>query len=263
MRRAFSTLGCSELSLRDVGALAERHGIAGVEYRGLGGVLDLPRYFEQTFGTPAAFAAAHAAESVVPVALNTSFALVGSGQAERAELLGYVPWAEALGVSWLRVFDGPDHGGRDYGAELAATLAWWETQRRENGWRVRLMVETHDALVTTAALAQALQAAPQLALLWDAHNTWRKGGEPPVAVWPRIRRHVVHVHVKDSVDRPSARHPFTYTLPGQGQFAMAELRAALAGDGYDGFVSLEWERRWHPYLPPLDEALTVAAQGWW
>lgn len=29
-------------------------------------------------------------------------------------------------------------------------------------------------------------------------------------------------------------------------------------------VSLEWEKLWHPYLAPLDDALTAAAQRqWW
>ena len=72
------------------------------------------------------------------------------------------------------------------------------------------------------------------------------------------------MHVKDSIPVPSARHPFTYTLPGDGGFPIAPLLGALRADGFSGAVSLEWERMWHPYLPSLDEALVVAAQrGWW
>ena len=26
-------------------------------------------------------------------------------------------------------------------------------------------------------------------------------------------------------------------------------------DGYDGFFSLEWEKKWHPELPPVEDAL--------
>jgi sugar phosphate isomerase/epimerase len=100
-------------------------------------------------------------------------------------------------------------------------------------------------------------------LLWDAHNTWRKTGDDPAALWPVIRRRVAHLHVKDSISRPSARHPFTFVLPGAGEFPMSRLRQALAGD-YEGLVSLEWERQWHPYLPPLAEALAHAGRtGWW
>ena len=75
---------------------------------------------------------------------------------------------------------------------------------------------------------------------------------------------MVHVHVKDSVGIPSARHPFTYVLPGDGGFPIAPVLAALRADHFAGAVSLEWEKQWHPYLPSLDEALTTAAaRGWW
>ena len=44
---------------------------------------------------------------------------------------------------------------------------------------------------------------------------------------------------------------------------MAALREVLRAE-YDGWVSLEWEKLWHPYLPPLDDALAAAARrDWW
>ena len=126
------------------------------------------------------------------------------------------------------------------------------------------MIETHDSLWTAAAVGRLLTVVPDVAILWDSHHTWKKGGEDPVATWRAIRTRVVHVHVKDSVDVPSARHPFTYVLPGDGGFPIAPLLAALRGEGYAGLVSLEWERMWHPYLPPLDDALGAATvRRWW
>lgn len=264
MRHAFSTLGCVGLSWPGVAALASAQGIEGVELRGLGGELDLPAYFSRTYGTPAALAGAIRHSSVSLVALNTSFSLAGHGAENRAALLDYVPWAEACGVPWLRVFDGKEEGAGKFLPEALVTLRWWDELRAAQGWRTQLMIETHDSLVDTARLESFLAAAPHAAILWDAHNTWRKGGELPEVLWPAIRHRVVHVHVKDSIDQPSARHPFTYTLPGAGQFPMAALRDALAQDGYAGFVSLEWERHWHPYLPPLEEALVAArVNHWW
>jgi sugar phosphate isomerase/epimerase len=82
--------------------------------------------------------------------------------------------------------------------------------------------------------------------------------------WPAIRDLVVHVHVKDSIAVPSAKHPWTYVLPGAGRFPIAPLLEALRADEFAGSVSLEWERMWHPYLPSLDEALTAATKNrWW
>jgi sugar phosphate isomerase/epimerase len=265
LHRCCSSLGCPERSLEELLALADVHGLAAVELRALGSTIDLAAYLARHYGTPAALAARLARSPVRVVGLNASLKLAAPTPADRDQLLALAPWAEAAGVSWLRVFDGPVLDANGGGLAVAAeTLAWWEDLRREHGWRARLSVETHDALFTGAAVQRLFAAAPGTAILWDAHHTWRKGGEDPLVTWAAIRPHVVHVHVKDSLPVPSARHPFTYVLPGDGGFPMAELRARLEADGFGGGVSLEWERMWHPYLPPLEEALRVARErAWW
>jgi sugar phosphate isomerase/epimerase len=266
MQRCFSSLGCPDDSLDATLALAARHGIPAVELRTLGGSIDLPAYLAAAYGTPDRLAAhVRATHPTVQIAaFDASLHLVGATAAERAELAALAPWADALGVPWLRVFDGGRRADPAEIAEAVALLQWWRAQGRAHGWRVRLMVETHDSLLTAAAIGRLVAAAPGTLILWDSHHTWRKGGEDPVDTWRAIRDHVVHVHVKDGTGAPSARHSYTYVLPGDGEFPMAALRAALCADGYAGRVSLEWERKWHPYLPPLEAALqTAAARGWW
>lgn len=262
--RCLSSLGCPDLSLADILALAARHGIGAVELRALGGSVDLPACLTAQFGPPAGFGEAVRRQAVRVVALDSSLKLAGAAPGDRGRFLEYVPWAEAAGVRWLRVFDGGKNADATELAEMADTVRWWQTLRRESGWQVDLMVETHDSLVSAAAIQRFRSAAPGAAILWDAHHTWRKGGEDPMVTWHAIRDGVVHVHVKDSVPAPSARHPFTYVLPGDGGFPIKPLLAALDAAGFTGGVSLEWEKLWHPYLPPLDEALRVAAgRNWW
>jgi len=262
--RAFSTLGCPELSLDEALDLAARHGLDAIELRALGGTVDLPAYLATQFGTPAALAARLRGVRVRVIALDTSLHLIGSTAVERTSLLDFVPWAEALGVRRLRVFDGGRAADATELAEATETLGWWQGVRRERGWTADLMVETHDSLFTAAAIARFLAAAPGTAILWDSHHTWKRGGEDPVATWRAIHASVVHIHVKDSISVPSARHPYTYLPPGLGEFPAAALFAALRADGFAGPVSLEWELMWHPYLSPLEDALGVAAErGWW
>ena len=259
--RAFSTLGCPEMPLGDALALAQRHRLDGVELRSLGGSVDLPAYFQKKFGSPSQLAAQRPA---VPIfGLSTSLKLIGSTPAAREAFLQFVPWAEALGVPRLRVFDGGSALDAAELTEAAATLQWWRELRAEQGWHVDLMVETHDTLFTAEKIGRLVAFAPGTAILWDTHHTWKKGGEDPVTTWRAIAPHVVHVHVKDSVSQSSARHPFTYVLPSEGEFPMAPLREVLQAE-FPGCVSLEWEKMWHPYLPSVEEALTVAARcGWW
>ncbi len=263
LRRGFSTLGCAEATLDEALALATEHRLDAIELRALGGTVELPRYLAAQYGSPAALAEKLRDNPVRIAALDTGAHLIGLTEAERAALLEFLPWAEALGVRWIRIFDGGKTADTTEIAQAAETLAWWRELRRARGWRADLMIETHDSLFTAAAIRRLLALAPEAAILWDSHHTWKKGGEEPVATWRAIRASVVHVHVKDSVSRPSARHPFTYVLPGDGEFPMAPLIATLREEKFGGIVSLEWERMWHPYLPPLAEALAKAANGCW
>lgn len=261
--RTFSTLGCPELNLDEVLDLAQRHDVGAVELRCLGGSTDIPGYLAAAYSTPAALAARLATTPVRVAALDTSLKLAGGTDADWAALQQFVPWAEALGGVRLRVFDGGTAGDPAAPSLVAAGWRRWRALRHEHGWRTDLMVETHDSLFDAARIQACLREAPDCAILWDSHHTWKKGGEDPVRTWAAIKAHVVHIHCKDSVDRPSARHPYTYVLPGAGEFPWLTLRPVLAAE-FTGPVSLEWERQWHPYLPPLADALIAAGRaGWW
>jgi sugar phosphate isomerase/epimerase len=265
MVRAFSTLGCPEADLRTALALAERYNVEAIELRSLGDTVNLPNYLASEYGTPESFAQHMREQKVRVVSLDTSLHLADAKTSERDQFLAFVPWAEAAEIKWLRVFDGAPKG-HDRPAIHAAldTVRWWRDVRNDNGYKVDIMVETHNQLLTAHAIADFVAAAPKTAILWDAHHTWKQGQEDPVATWRAIAPHVVHVHVKDSVPIPTAKHPYKYVLPGEGDFPMAKLRAALEADRFTGPVSLEWEKLWHPELPSLDEALQAAVEKkWW
>lgn len=262
--RTFSTLGCPDATLDSVLRIAADHGVAAVELRALEGTVDLPAVFAKRHGSPAALAKRVAAQAVRVVALDTSLKLCGSDDEAWREVEAFLPWAEALGGVRLRVFDGGTSGDEADLSTMAARLAWWRAWRSERGWLSDLMIETHDTLFTAEKIRALAERAAVPPILWDSHHTWKRGGEDPVATWREIRPLVVHVHVKDSIAVPSARHPFTYVPPGDGTFPMAPLRAALAENDYALPLSLEWERLWHPYLEPLESALRTAnARGWW
>lgn len=263
--KAFSTLGCPELSLEGVVQLGQRFGIDQFELRALEGNLNLPEYFARRYGKPEELRSALANTGVRIVALDTSFKLIGSGESDRAQLLAFLPWAEELGVRWLRVFDGGDTLDQPSLEEARGTLVWWQRVRAQRGVAMELMIETHDLLLDAVRIEKFTTAMGSVPfyLLWDAHHTWKKGSENPVRTWRAIQRQVVHIHVKDSISQPRPPSPFTYVPPGEGEFPMAVLRAVLAEE-FPAAVSLEWEKVWHPYLAPLDVALAAAERAqWW
>lgn len=261
-RLGLSTLGCPTFSLDEVLALAAGQGIAAVELRALEGTMDLPALFAR-HGLEALRAVQGRHGAVQVLAFSTSFKLVHSCEADRAALLAFVPWAEALGVPWLRVFDGGEASDNETVSQATETFHWWRELRDRQGWKVDIMVETHDGLVTSEAIGRFCTEATSVAILWDAHNTWRKTGTAPLELWPHIAEHVMHIHVKDSVSRPSDGLPYSFVLPGKGEFPMKPLVDALKRDGYTKAVSLEWELQWHAELPSLELALQAANRGWW
>ncbi|MFP4380583.1 MAG: SDR family NAD(P)-dependent oxidoreductase [Candidatus Sumerlaeia bacterium] len=263
-RWCFSTLGCTDLNLEQVLELAKRFGIQEIELRALEENLNLPQYLEEKFGDPAKVRERFEKAEVRLTVLDTSFRLAGCDDEQRENFLAFVPWAEALGVPWLRVFDGGKYLSEidpQYIQEAAATVEWWRGERAKNGWDCDMVIETHDSLLSSDALEKFQQALDEpAAILWDAHHPWFKGGEKNIGeTWSRIRPWVKHVHFKDSIPEPAGNHPYTYQLLGEGEFPLGELIALLDRDGYGGAISLEWERKWHPYLPPLEEALESLA----
>ncbi len=253
----FSTLGCSELSLREAADLAERHGIASVELRALSGTIDLVPALTAEFGTPAAFAAFLTERNLRVAALDTSVRLFGSTDLLTIE--PFLAWAEAADIAYLRIFDGGKQPGPDEMAYAAALLNDWDAVRQSRGLSVDLMIETHDALADFGQLIAFVEHVPAARILWDTHHTWVQGSDLKT-LWSHIERNVVHLHVKDSTtDNDGQRR---YVLPGHGDFPMAQLLSILKPDERHIPLSLEWERHWHPELPPLEDAM-MGARSWW
>src|SRR5207248_779791 len=144
------------------------------------------------------------------------------------------------------VFDGCKTGDPAELADAIATLDWWKGERARGGFAVDIATETHDATADPPALRAFLAAGPDCKILWDAHHTWRRGGEAPGETWAYLKRHIVHVHFKDSVTSPGSGEGYTYVFPGAGEFPLDALIGALAGDAYHAALCLEWERMWHP-----------------
>jgi sugar phosphate isomerase/epimerase len=265
-----STLGCHELDLPAICALAQQHGIHHLEIRSLADCLELPKYLDQTYPQdPAAVREILARHNQSIIALNSGFSLIKSAtdQAPRDQLLGFARWAELLEIPFIRVFGGGTMDQPLTETDLTtavANLNWFQRERQKNNWKTQIALETHDGFSSGQRCLQLQEAyGSRIDVIWDTHHTWKTGGESPQETWDQIAPMIQHIHIKDSVSIPSARHPYSYVLPGEGEFPVVETFDVLRDNHYSGVVSLEWERKWHPYLPELDTALKVLADSGW
>jgi sugar phosphate isomerase/epimerase len=263
----FSTLGCAELSFPEICELFGEFGLRELEIRAVDGRVDLPQWAADKGWSPLRATALLAQHRIQLRVAGSSFKLVGNDEKSRAEMLAFCQWADSWGAPYVRAFGGGTWGQplseADYD-QAAQTIAWWQREKKLRDWRTELLLETHDGFSASGPCRELFARLREpIGIIWDSHHTWRLGGESPRESWSQLSLWIRHIHIKDSVAQPSARHPFTYVLPGNGEMPLGQLVNLLTEHQFAGAVSLEWERLWHPYLPSLREALArLEAQPW-
>lgn len=260
----FSTLGCSDLQLAQQVQLAQSWGIGKLELRGVGGMVDFPRYASQfEWESPSGVSCMGGADTGVAIcAMGSSLRLSDTQPELEKGLAEYAHWMDFFGCPCIRIFDGDLAAGGNAMESAWRTLDAWELLRERHGWKFSAIIETHSSLFRAEDIGRLFSRGhPHVRLLWDAHNCWRQTGESPLKTWQAVRQWTQHIHVKDSIAVPSDEHAYTYVLPFQGGFPLGELVQALRADDFAGVVSLEWEWHWHRNLPTLDVALAALAQG--
>lgn len=118
---------------------------------------------------------------------------------------------------------------------------------------VTVALETHDSFASAAAVASLLRRVPgeSLGALWDFHHPFRMG-ESPGDVMSALGDRIVLVHVKDARREADG---WQLVPLGEGDVPVTESIDVLRSAGYDGWLSVEWEKRWHPEIEPPQVAL--------
>lgn len=248
MKLSFSTLGCPRWSWQDVLTTAKDLGFDGVELRGLGDEMyapKIPEFAPQNL----AQTKADLAEKGLVIPILTSAAVLADkerAQASFVEACAYIDLASAMGVPYVRVMGtGEPHitlGDLRLAAGLYGQLCEYAEPRG-----VVPLIETNGDLSSSAAMRSLIRRAgsKNSGVLWDVHHTVRFGGEMPVETIANIGNFIKHVHVKDSVMVGSKPE---YRMMGYGDVPLADTLIMLKAMRYDGFVSLEWVKRWNPDL---------------
>jgi glucosamine-6-phosphate deaminase len=128
---------------------------------------------------------------------------------------------------------------------------------RLRGSGLEIWLETHGDFAAAAATRSLLEEAGSdgLGAVWDPANAFSEFGEAPEAGGAALGPLLRHVHLKDVRRRSDGSLPWPPALPGRGNFPAARVLAWLRMTGYDGWVSFEWEKRWHPEIEDPDVAL--------
>ena len=165
-----------------------------------------------------------------------------------SELRAYIDAAAKIGTPYVRVLadlnPAPECEVDDalvLGA-LEALVPFAEEKK------VTLLVETNGVYSDTSRLRALLDriASDCVAALWDVHHPFRFAGEKPETTVQNLGMYIKHVHIKDSVMTPDGG--VEYRLMGEGDLPVDDIMRSLRSVNYEGFVSLEWVKRWMPDL---------------
>lgn len=287
-RLAFSTLACPDWTWLQVLEAAARYHYDGVEVRQVAGETDLLKIAE--------FQSSRRSErrndlrrfGVTICGLASSVRFDYPEKKRRDEQLrvgmAYVELAAELEAGFVRVFGDvlPPPGDSDNRSTSLSQIAEGLNRLGEFAarYKIDILLETHGDFAETPVVVDLMRRIeiPAVGILWDTHHPWRFFGEPLDETLSALKPWVRHTHWKDSVTRPehasqpashtaeaqahalmSGHRHADYVLFGGGEFPIEDCARLLKQAGYDGWLSLEWEKMWHPQIENPEIALPLFA----
>lgn len=251
MKLSFSTLSCPDWSWTKVMDEAQRLGYEGIEVRGADGEMCLPKARPFLPENVADTLAELTRRGLVLTDLGSSVAFHDPEKWEAALQEGkdYIDLAERLGVRYVRVF-GDRVPNRDRAEQTTDLIAeGYRALCAYIGERdVMILQETHGDFPDLDLLRPVFEKVSdsRLGLLWDIEHVFKRYGADASVFFDWAAPHIRHVHIKDTETQADG----TFRLCGIGEGDVpirADVKLLLAY-GYDGFLSLEWEKKWQPHL---------------
>ena len=250
MKLSFSTLGCPDWSWTEILDNAQSMGYDGIEIRGIEGEMNIPsipQFFEENIS-----------ETINELkkrglcisALDSSAMFHDADNHPKAieEMKRTMDVAKKLGVKYVRYFGNniPDLTKTDETLDIIAR-GMGEIHKYSEGKDVTPVFEVHGEFDNAAVFEKLLKkfSHPKFSVLWDIEHTHKVYGDNFRQFLDFIGKYVRHIHVKDI---KKAENGWELTRIGHGEIPIGKIAAALDGIGFDGYFSLEWEKKWHPEL---------------
>ena len=246
MKISFSTLACPDFSWTDIYSMAKDLGFDGIEIRGLGNdifaVNAKPFTPEQL---PKTIQKLNDIHIEIPC-LSSGCCLKFKDKLNDniKEITEYIELAEKLGTPYIRVLadrNPAPEGEVDDEVVIAGLKRLAEIAEKT---AVELIVETNGVYADTKRLRRVLDAvnSRSVAALWDINHPYRFMNEQPEETVINLGQYIKYVHVKDSV--VNADGSLEYKMMGEGTMPLDDIFGTLKCRGYDGYISLEWVKRW-------------------
>jgi sugar phosphate isomerase/epimerase len=264
LKIAFSTVACPDWTLDQVAAKAKEFGFDGVELRTLGPGSD-KLASDPALSTPHKVKHVLEDAGVEPVCLSTSLALhhhdETSIKSVRVQIARMLEEAGEMGCRSLRVFGNAVKPAPMFGAETSRTVLMRMAENtrplldKAGEAGVQLLFENAGSFCAAKHWWWMLNLLehPMAGLSWNPANAAAIGESSMVSV-PMLNYRIKLAKLKDIVIGTGAG----WVQLGEGNVGVQAYIQRLLGVGYDGYLSIEWDRLWFPTLAPADEYLPEA-----
>lgn len=259
MKISFSTLACPDWSFQKIVTEASRLGYDGIEIRGIEREMDLSRlkpFFPENIGETIKTLNERNLEICC---LDTSCKFHNKEDFNKyiKEGRAAIDLAQKLNCKFIRVFgnDIPDKNREEeIIGQIASGLILLGDYAEGKG--VTVLIETHGAFSTGDGMQKLLSRIPgrNVEVLWDVTNAYVGFGETTEVTFSKLSSRIKHTHLKDAKGKyPDAK----LCMIGKGDLSIGRMIELLESAGYDGWLSLEWEKAWHPELEEPEIVLDV------
>ncbi len=187
-------------------------------------------------------------------------------QREISDIKKVIDYCDYLGAKYIRIYGGNLAAGDtnmldERRQKLIESMRYLGDEALKKG--VTLVIENHFNTMCVSAKASASMVKEinheAVRILYDQANLTFTENEPYEEAIALQQDYVAYMHVKDlvfkegvaftssNVARPEESERNVYTrIVGEGVVPWPEILRKVKDRGYDGWLSLEYERRWHP-----------------
>jgi sugar phosphate isomerase/epimerase len=266
LKLAFSTLACPQWSTEQIVTNACNSGYDAIELRLLDGeVIDPVKDAAKVVQA----VKLSRSKGLEVCALDTSSRVNQPDKEGRAatlaELQAWFRLAQEVQVPLLRIFGGSGKNDKNDSTpqpteqEVDRQVIDFLGQIAQEAERAHVIValETHDFFSSARRVGSILKAvnSPAVGALWDSQHPYRVG-ETAEEVYRYLGGDkIVHVHVKDALRTGPTEKGWQLKLLGEGEVPVREQLQLLQQNGFNGYASVEWEKKWHPEIPEPEVAL--------
>jgi sugar phosphate isomerase/epimerase len=260
VKLSFTTLGCPDWSFAKILDEAQKMGYSGIEIRGLEDKMlaeEIVRFFPENRDATLAALKERGLE-MVGFGSSVRFDAVEQFDRMTAEGKRAIDVCRFMGIPAVRIFGDKFPQGESE-ADVISRVARGAGILAEYGEAegITVLLETHGDFNTLDRIKGVFDQvkSKNLRLLWDVAHTDFTYGDNFMEFYRPMKDLIVHTHFKDHIrGNPGDEKTYQLCRVGEGQIPIQAIVRQLLSDGYTGYFSLEWEKKWHPELPGAETA---------